>query len=72
MAFANDTVQNSNVTPLTPSQTSEVRMRLRQDFQNYLDGFAGRTHEKRNQPQSLFNTVEQLRAESVYSFPVRP
>jgi hypothetical protein len=72
MASVNDTIQNSNVTPLTPSKNSEMRVQLRQDFQNYLDGFRGGSHLKRTPSEFLFNPAKQLEHESVYSFPVRP
>ena len=72
MASVNDTIQNSNVTPLTPRQNSEVRVQLRRDFQNYLNGFAGISHLERTSHDFVFRPEKQLRDESVFKFPLRP
>jgi hypothetical protein len=72
MASVNDSIQNSNVTPLSPSKNSETQVQLRRDFQNYLEGFRGTTYIKRHQPAGiLFDTVEHLHRKSDFLVPER-
>jgi hypothetical protein len=72
MASVHDTIQNSNVTPLTYSNNREDWVQLRRDLQINLNGFAGSKQIKRARSQFLFDPSKQLEHESVYSFPVRP